>query len=239
MGKLITKKHQIFGEIRFEEGSPYLYDIARSLNYRDDSYLELVKDNIILSEDNIYLVDDKGIDILIKNSNIKIPIIYRQWIEYILPFVRKKTKKTIASPSIPTQLKDIHNKTFNDYLNTIPKENWITIPVHGFSNNCMFEYKKDGHITKSNAYRKWLNRFPTQKLDALSHIDFSKPIQAIYKFDHKEVFDTPNLCKSLSDVIAAYFNTDDHQISNVVCIKGEIVNEYWEGKIHIYMYNEQ
>lgn len=236
MNKIIIKKHQIFGEIRFSEGKPYLHDIAKSLNYRDDSYFDLVKDNITLSEDNMYLVDDIGIDILICNSNIKIPIIFRQWIDYILPYIRR-TNKIETLPSIPIKQTNIHNEAFLNYLNTIPEEDWITIPVHGFSNNCMFEYKEDGNVTRTKEYRKWLKKFPTQKLDSLSHIDFSKPIQAVYKFDHKEAFDTPNMCKSLSDVIASYFNTNDHQIVNEICIKGETVKEFWDGKIHIYMYN--
>lgn len=235
MNKIITKKHQIFGEIRFSEGKPYLHDIAKSLNYRDDSYFDLVKNNIVLSKDNMYLVDDIGIDILICNSNTKVPIIFRQWIDYILPYVRKSNKIEIL-PSMPIKQRNIHNEAFLNYLNTIPEESWITIPVHGFSNNYMYEHGENGDV-KTDKYTKWRNKFPTQNLNKLSYIDFSKPVQAIYKFDQLERFDTPNMGKSIADTIADYFNVDDHQIINQICIKGEVVNSFREGKIHIYMYN--
>ena len=98
-------------------------------------------------------------------------------------------------------------------------------------------YTKNGNIVKSKAYYKSRQNFPTEYLNKLSHIDFNKPIQAYYVFDHKEEFDTPNFDKSISDMIVDYFGVDDHQIINVICIKGQTVNTFDEGKTHVFLYN--
>ena len=238
--KPITKKHDLFGEIRFINGKPYLTDILKSLNYKDDDCLSLVEKNVSLLENGIYVIDDIGIKKLINNSNIKVPILFKQWLfDFILPSVRRCSTYEI----IPVKKKGLEfrthklNKLFSKYLDNIKDDEWITVPVHGFSNNRMYSFTEDGHVVKSDAYKIWRKKFPYHYLDKLSHLDFSKPIQACYVFDKKEEFDTPNLSKSLSDVITNYFGVDDHQIVNQISIQGEIVNSYEEGKIHIYMYN--
>lgn len=240
--KIIVKKHILFGTIRFQEEKPYLLDIAKALNYRDDSYIELTKYNITLSEDNIYLLNDKGIDILINNSNIDIPTLFRQWIfEFALPSVRRKInieqQLPIKGPS-KIYINNL-NKRLDELDKYIESNDWyITIPVHGFSNNYMFEHTYDGKIIQKKAYSRWIKKFPTQYLDKLSYLDFSKPIVAFYKFDHLEKYDTPNFGKSLSDIIAYHFNVDDHQIEDEIIFKGKTVKSYKEAKTYVFLCNK-
>lgn len=234
--KIITKKHILFGEIRFQEGKPYLIDIAKSLNYKDDSYIEFTKYNTVLSKDNIYLLNDEGINILISNSNTEIPTIYRQWMfDYILPSVRRQNVIDIIGSSENTT-----KKMFDELERYIESNNLYTVvPVHGFSNNYMFYYNRyNGRLERQDAYKRWIKNFPKHCLDALSHIDFTKPITAVYKFDHQEKYDTPNFGKSLSDVIAHYFNVDDHQIEDEIIFKGKTVKNYKDAKTYIYLYNK-
>lgn len=236
---IVKKKHMLFGTVRFDQGYPFLEDVAKALNYRDDSYKSYIGDNVIVKNNHI-LVNDEGIDALIVHSNIKTPIVFSQWMfEFILPSLRREevmehpkvNKETVKEQSLAKKLND----SFAKHVMSI--DGWITIPVHGFSNNHMYSYTENGNIVKSKAYCVWRHKFPTQYLDKLSHIDFTKPIQAYYIFDHKEEFDTPNFNKSIADVIADYFGVDDHQIVNEICLQGKIVDTYDEGKIHIFLYN--
>lgn len=235
---IIKKKHILFGSIRFDEGYPFLEDVVKALNYRDDSYKSYINNNTIVKNNHI-LINDEGLDSLIVHSNIKTPIVFSQWMfDFILPSLRREEvinqdykKEIIKDQSLAKKLND----SFANHIKSI--DGWITVPVHGFSNNHMYSYTENGNIVKSKAYCVWRNNFPTQYLDKLSYIDFSKPIQAYYIFDHKKEFDTPNFNKSIADVIADYFGVDDHQIINEICIQGKIVDTYEEGKIHIFLYN--
>lgn len=237
--KVIKKKHILFGTVRFYNGYAFLQDIARALNYRDSNeYYDLIEPNAFF-EGKYHLIDDEGIKILIANSNIKVPIVFSQWIfSFCLPSIRKDSP-IISNNKITTDDNVNINKQLNDsFMKHIQSiKNWITIPIHGFSNNYMYSYTKDGNIVKSKAYYRWRKNFPVEHLNKLSHIDFNKPIQAYYIFDQKEEFDTPNFNKSITDTIVDYFNVDDHNIVNEICIRGKIVDTYDEGKIHIFLYN--
>ena len=239
---IIKRKHILFGTIRFYEGQPFLQDIAKALNYTDETYKHLVS-SYIINKDGYELIDDNGIETLITKSNIKTPIVFSQWIfDFVLPSLRKNrhdnkpsNKNESSNELLKKPTNELLNESFLNHLKSI--KGWITIPVHGFSNNYMYSYTKNGNIVKSKAYYKWRQNFPTEYLNKLSHIDFNKPIQAYYVFDHKEEFDTPNFDKSISDMIVDYFGVDDHQIINVICIKGKTVNTFDEGKTHVFLYN--
>ena len=86
---IIKRKHILFGTIRFYEGQPFLQDIAKALNYKDETYKHLVS-SYIINKDGYELIDDNGIETLITKSNIKTPIVFSQWIfDFVLPSLRK------------------------------------------------------------------------------------------------------------------------------------------------------
>lgn len=238
--KVIKKKHILFGTVRFYNGYAFLQDIAHALNYRDNNeYYDLIE-SYDFFEGKYHLINDEGIKTLIANSNTKVPMVFSQWIfSFCLPSIRKTDNPIIINNNKTTTDDTNINKQLNDsFMKHVQSiKDWITIPIHGFSNNYMYSYSKDGNIVKSKAYFKWRKNFPVEYLNKLSHIDFNKPIQAYYIFDQKEEFDTPNFNKSITDTIVDYFNVDDHNIVNEICIRGKIVNTYDEGKIHIFLYN--
>ena len=113
-------------------------------------------------------------------------------------------------------------------------EDFIMIPVHGFTVNFMYKDNK-----RTDAYNRWINKFPNYILkNNFGNIDLNKPTKLWLKFDCLQKFDVDGMIKSIQDqIVRALGFTDDNNIELGSIERNKIVNSYNEGKIYILMKN--
>ncbi len=132
-------------------------------------------------------------------------------------------------------------KSLQDELDNIYPNEWeyITLPVHGFSNNYMF-YTVDGNTYKTQAYKNWINRFPTEEVPDIEYwdVDFTKPVELFLNFVAKEEHDLENLVKSFIDqIFGRIYGLDDNIIHCVHSQRVGTVSSYDDGTIGFYIRN--
>lgn len=128
--------------------------------------------------------------------------------------------------------------SLEEQLNSLyPSDDYfITINVHGFSNNYMYRYI-NGLTVKTTAYTRWINNFPAYALPELNHIDFNKSLRVYIYYTAKAEMDIRNMDKSFIDRLQAHYNFDDNIISEVISKRYATCNEYDEGQIAFYIEN--
>jgi prophage antirepressor-like protein/Holliday junction resolvase RusA-like endonuclease len=121
---------------------------------------------------------------------------------------------------------------------------FTTIDIHPFTTNCMYESSQTGKTHRSEAYNKWINKFPAHQVPTLEEyaeyegIDFTKPIGIEIRYVCKDGFDIDNLNKATIDMIFnRIFRVDDNIVQEVKSTKIESCNTYGQGKIIFAIYN--
>lgn len=115
----------------------------------------------------------------------------------------------------------------------------IRVPLHPISNNMLYE-AKGNRMVKTAMYKDWRKKFfpLIQAIDVADDhgIDFTKPMEVIYKFGHRESsrsggsFDRPNFQKAAQDCVFEYFGHDDNKVHDS-SVRGEFVPDYPDGYI--------
>lgn len=115
--------------------------------------------------------------------------------------------------------------------NIYPDEDeFITIPVHPFSVNSMYQIDDYGEMVKSVSYNIWIDKFP--KVD-WPNLDPNKYYEVFLQYEHLEKFDTDNFSKSIIDQIVRETGVDDANFVAINVSSIKYVNSYEEGKIHV------
>ena len=121
---------------------------------------------------------------------------------------------------------------------------FTTVDIHPFTTNCMYQIDEQGKQHRSNAYNKWINKFPAHQVPTLEeyieyeNIDFTKPIGIEIRYICKDGFDIDNLNKATIDMIFnRLFRIDDNIVKEVKSTKIESCNTYNQGKIIFAIYN--
>lgn len=121
-------------------------------------------------------------------------------------------------------------------------EDFVTVNVHGFSNNKMYGLGNYGRLVKTKEYLNWLDNFPREQLLTKEHwtnVDFTKPIRLYINFTvASKNYDVNNLCKSFIDMLMyrTYF-VDDNIVEETICKKEGICQYHNQGKIKFYIEN--
>lgn len=121
-------------------------------------------------------------------------------------------------------------------------EDFITVNVHGFSNNKMYGLGNYGRLVKTKEYLNWLDNFPREQLLTKEHwknVDFTKPIRLYINFIvASKNYDVNNLCKSFIDMLMyrTYF-VDDNIVEETICKKEDVCQYHNQGKIKFYIEN--
>jgi len=124
-------------------------------------------------------------------------------------------------------------------------DDYMCIPVHGLSNNSLYETVKNDYTgkditVKTYQYKKWLQEFPNDCLIPKEelNVDWDKPIMLLYKFDCKKAFDVNNLEKSATDtILTKFYGENDNIVDKTVIERNKDVEEYRDGKIYICIKN--
>ena len=121
---------------------------------------------------------------------------------------------------------------------------FTTIDIHPFTTNCMYQADALGRQHRSEAYNKWINKFPAHQVPTMEEyieyesIDFTKPIGIEIRYVCKDGFDIDNLNKATIDMIFnRIFRVDDNIVQEVKSTKIESCNTYGQGKIIFAIYN--
>lgn len=211
----IAKTNALFGTIRFAQNNhgeymPLESDIFKLVNNKS-----IESNRVITLNEVLTIVNESDLTDLEQ-------ILFKDWI--FNKAIKSLNGKAFEESYVYDDMIDV--------LMTIKQDDFAVIDMHPFSCNKMYKDNK-----RTNAYNNWWNDFPTKALNKFSHIDFYKPICAIYYYDHLESFDTHNFDKALTDRIASYFAIDDHSIRSMYCKTNKLVDSYQDGKIYIYLCN--
>ena len=121
---------------------------------------------------------------------------------------------------------------------------FTTIDIHPFTTNCMYEIDQTGKTHRSEAYNKWINKFPAHQVPTVEeyieyeNIDFNAPIGIEIRYICKDGFDVDNLNKATIDMIFnRIFRVDDNIVKEVKATRIENCNIYTQGKIIFAIYN--
>lgn len=120
---------------------------------------------------------------------------------------------------------EFHNPKIGDF---------IEIPIHGFTVNCMYKDNK-----RTDSYNRWINNFPNYILkNNFKDIDLNKPTKLWLKFDCLQKFDVDGMIKSIQDqIVRALDFKNDNNIELGSVERNKIVNSYSEGKIYVLIKN--
>ena len=135
----------------------------------------------------------------------------------------------------------------NEYLDKIDPllQDYITINLHGFSVNSMYEpdvtqfgiikndYKGKPKMKRTEAYnifRSQLKQFFKKKFNSKLHKDKHYDIHLL--FDHLQGFDSHNFHKSFFDTLASFNNISDNNFHLQKCDTNSIVDSFAQGKIY-------
>lgn len=145
-----------------------------------------------------------------------------------------KTGQQKQITKLKQQLEDIETK----YV--VRDEEFVTLDVHGFSNNYMYSYI-EGKCVKSNAYKNWIKYFPYNQvpdIDYWEDVDFTKPIELFINYTVKKDVDIANLDKSFIDMIFnRIYGVDDNIVQAVHRQGVATVDNFADGKISFYIRN--
>lgn len=144
-----------------------------------------------------------------------------------------KTGQQKQITKLKQQLEDIETK----YV--VRDEEFVTLDVHGFSNNYMYSYI-EGKCVKSNAYKNWIKYFPYDQVPDVDYwdVDFTKPVEMFINYTVKKDVDIANLDKSFIDMIFnRIYGVDDNIVQAVHRQGVATVDNFADGKISFYIRN--
>ncbi len=143
-----------------------------------------------------------------------------------------KTGQQKQITKLKQQLEDIETK----YV--VRDEEFVTLDVHGFSNNYMYSYI-EGKCVKSNAYKNWIKYFPYNQVPDVDYwdVDFTKPVEMFISYIAKKDVDIQNLDKSFIDRIFDIYNFNDNIVQAVHRQSIGTVDNFADGKISFYIRN--
>ncbi|AGK96775.1 hypothetical protein [Clostridium pasteurianum] len=144
-----------------------------------------------------------------------------------------KTAQTKKIKQLQEQLESIPNYPV-DY-------EFVTLDVHGFSNNYMYKYC-DENVYKSEAYKMWIKYFPydnVPEIDYWEDVDFDKPIELFINYVAKPDIDIRNLDKSFIDMIFNnIYEVDDNIVESIHSQRVGVADTWQEGKISFFIRNK-
>lgn len=170
-------------------------------------------------------------------------VMYQEIIQEILAEKNRLSNKYYGG-LLSAQTKQI--KKLEQQVEELTPDNLIftTIDIHPFTTNCMYESSQFGKTHRSEAYNKWINKFPAHQVPTIEEyieyesIDFTKPIGIEIRYICKDGFDIDNLNKATIDMIFnRIFRVDDNIVQEVKATKEESCNTYGQGKISFAIYN--
>ncbi|MDG6877319.1 hypothetical protein [Clostridium perfringens] len=144
-----------------------------------------------------------------------------------------KTGQQKQITKLKQQLEDIETK----YV--VRDEEFVTLDVHGFSNNYMYSYI-EGKCVKSNAYKNWIKYFPYDQVPDIDYwdVDYKENIELFINYTVKKDVDIANLDKSFIDMIFNRIYGVDDNIVQAVHRQGiATVEDFADGKISFYIRN--
>lgn len=156
------------------------------------------------------------------------------------------TNRLIKAETEYSKIRNDYNDLVEYYYDVVPREeNIITLEVHGFSVNSMYEYVIDKYSKKprpikSKQYNKWINNFLNEcarKEINREGINFTKPVGVWMYFDHKKNMDVTNYAKTLIDALCKYWGVDDKMVQIMACRTNSYIDNYSDGQIHIALKN--
>ena len=89
----------------------------------------------------------------------------------------------------------------------------------------------------SDEYRRWQNNFPNEVISHEEHIDWNSKIYIWLRFDAIESMDCDNMCKSIIDQIARFYNANDNNVQIREATINKVVKSYGEGQIYYIIRN--
>ena len=114
---------------------------------------------------------------------------------------------------------------------------WITLDIHGFSNNYMYQHSYSG-VHRTKAYNNWIRDFHNLNIPSKEDyeryldINFDEPIELFIRYTCKEENDIRNFDKSFIDqLFNIHFCVDDNIVHKVTSEKVGSCNTYDDGKI--------
>ena len=115
-------------------------------------------------------------------------------------------------------------------------EEFTVVSRHGFSVNYMTKTIIDDNgkmkTVTSDEYRRWQNNFPNEVISHEEHIDWNSKIYIWLRFDAIESMDCDNMCKSIIDQIARFYNANDNNVQIREATINKVVKSYGEGQIY-------
>ena len=177
-------------------------------------------------------------------------ILYKEVIEEILNTKQLWTNKMYGGIKSNMTVKINHLEQENEALKqqveelTPPERHWITCPIHGFSENYRLSWSSTGQVTRSKAYNRWIDMFPTEvvpsreEYEIYHNIDFDKEICMEIGYVCKKEFDAKNFDKATLDMIFnRILGVDDNIVTYVTSYKVDTCNTYDDGLIIFTIYN--
>ncbi|HBY19445.1 MAG TPA: hypothetical protein DEG71_00215 [Clostridiales bacterium] len=120
-------------------------------------------------------------------------------------------------------------------------EEFTVVSRHGFSVNYMTKTIIDDNgkmkTVTSDEYRRWQNNFPNEVISHEEHIDWNSKIYIWLRFDAIESMDCDNMCKSIIDQIARFYNANDNNVQIREATINKVVKSYGEGQIYYIIRN--
>lgn len=155
--------------------------------------------------------------------------------EYTKCLLTKHNKINGGIKSYKTkQINNLNNdlKEWQDYANALyplPEE-FITIPIHPFSFNYMYETLEDDVKVKTEDYKTWIKMFP--KVD-WPKLDQNKCYNIYLEFGAITAFDTDNLVKATLDQIVRDTDLENDNNFMGIYINRFDVEDYKDGYIRV------
>ena len=133
-------------------------------------------------------------------------------------------------------------KTKEEKKNSNKYSEWVVLDYHTFSVNSMYDFKYNTWV-RSPGYRKWIAKFPSDKVPALEEyaengINLEEPIGIEIRVVQKEQCDVDNGLKSIIDRLVDIWGLpDDNHVAYASMEKIGVCDDYKDGKIIFRVYN--
>ncbi len=135
-------------------------------------------------------------------------------------------------------------KTKEEKKNSNKYSEWVVLDYHTFSVNAMYDFKYNTWV-RSPGYRKWIAKFPADKVPSLEEytgkgIDLASPMGIEVRVVQKEQCDVDNGLKSIIDRLVDIWGLpDDNHVGYASIEKIGTCEDYADGKIMFRVYNRE
>lgn len=150
----------------------------------------------------------------------------------------EKSVKTKYIKGLENKIDTINTQLENSIIYP-DKSKFVTLKVHGFSNNYMYKHNTPYPI-KTDEYVKWINKFPRLQMPTKEswNVDWTKPVELFIHYVAIPNFDHMNCDKSIIDqIIQRVYGENDNIVHKVHSERVGVCEKFWDGTISIYIKN--